>query len=76
VAGKRTRETAYLVVSLPADRAQTAELQDWVRREWHIENSLHWIRSPRVIRVSHDVAQRATRMGFTADLPGCGARGW
>jgi predicted transposase YbfD/YdcC len=44
VAGKRTRETAYLVVSLPADRAQPADLQDWARREWHIENRLHWVR--------------------------------
>jgi len=44
VAGKRTRETAYLVVSLPADRAQPADLQDWARREWHIENRLHYVR--------------------------------
>jgi len=32
-----SRETAYLVVSLPAEHAQPADLQDWARREWHIE---------------------------------------
>ncbi len=29
---KTTRETAYLVVSLPAEHAQPANLQDWARR--------------------------------------------
>lgn len=44
LAGKLTRETAYLVASLPASHAQPADLQDWARREWHIENRLHWVR--------------------------------
>jgi len=44
VKGKTSRETAYLVVSLPAEHAQPDQLQDWARREWHIENRLHWIR--------------------------------
>lgn len=44
VGGKRTREMAYLVVSLPADQAQPADLQEWARLEWHIENRLHWVR--------------------------------
>jgi predicted transposase YbfD/YdcC len=44
VAGSVTRETAYLVVSLPATRAQPADLQEWARLEWHIENRLHWVR--------------------------------
>lgn len=44
IAGKRTRETAYLVASLPAVHAQPADLQEWARREWHIENRLHWVR--------------------------------
>jgi predicted transposase YbfD/YdcC len=44
VAGKCTRERAYLVISLPADHAQPAELQEWARLEWHIENRLHWVR--------------------------------
>ena len=41
---KTSRETAYLVVSLPAEHAQPDQLQDWARLEWHIENRLHWIR--------------------------------
>jgi predicted transposase YbfD/YdcC len=44
IAGKTTRETAYLIISLPAEDAQPADLSDWARREWHIENPLHWIR--------------------------------
>ncbi len=44
IAGKTTRETAYLIVSIPAEHAQPADLHDWARREWHIENRLHWIR--------------------------------
>jgi hypothetical protein len=36
VKGKTSRETAYLVVSLPAEHAQPDQLQDWVRLEWHI----------------------------------------
>lgn len=42
--GKTSRETAYLVVSLPAEHAQPDQLQDWARLEWHIENRLHWVR--------------------------------
>jgi hypothetical protein len=33
VKDKTTRQTAYLVVSLPADQAQPVDLQDWARRE-------------------------------------------
>ena len=44
IAGKTTRATAYLVVSLPAEHAQPDQLQDWARLEWHIENRLHWVR--------------------------------
>ena len=44
VAGRTTRETAYLVLSLPANQAQPADLQEWARLEWHIENRLHWVR--------------------------------
>ncbi|MEU0553749.1 ISAs1 family transposase [Dactylosporangium sp. NPDC006015] len=43
-AGRTSRETAYLTVSLPAADAQPAELQDWIRRHWHIENRLHHVR--------------------------------
>ncbi|MGW3613894.1 ISAs1 family transposase [Micromonospora sp. NPDC005163] len=42
--GKTSRETAYYTVSLPAEQAQPADLQDWARREWHIENLIHHVR--------------------------------
>jgi len=38
---KTTRQTAYLVMSLPAAEAQPADLGGWARQEWHIENRLH-----------------------------------
>jgi hypothetical protein len=41
---KTTRETAFLTVWLPAGQAHPADLQDWARREWHIENRVHYIR--------------------------------
>jgi predicted transposase YbfD/YdcC len=44
IAGTTTRETAYLIVTLPAEDAQPADLHTWARLEWHIENRLHWIR--------------------------------
>ena len=44
MAGKTTRETAYLIVTLPAEDAQPVDLHTWARLEWHIENRLHWVR--------------------------------
>ncbi|WP_422750528.1 IS3 family transposase [Micromonospora sp. WMMD1219] len=44
VAGKTSRETAYLTVSLPAGQALPRDLQTWIRRHWHIENRLHHVR--------------------------------
>src|SRR3954447_3819142 len=38
VAGKTSRETAYLITSLPAVDAQATDLQKWARAEWLIEN--------------------------------------
>ncbi|WP_306797922.1 ISAs1 family transposase [Salinispora arenicola] len=55
VAGKRTRETVYLVASLPTAHAQPTDLQQWARLEWHIENRLHWIRDV----TFHEDAHRA-----------------
>ncbi|MFF5230869.1 hypothetical protein [Dactylosporangium sp. NPDC000521] len=43
-AGRTSRETAYLTVSLPAADAQPADLQHWIRRAWHIENRPHHVR--------------------------------
>src|SRR5271156_2491390 len=40
--GKKTVEVVYLVTS---DRSASPEtLASWVRRHWHIENKLHWVR--------------------------------
>jgi len=39
IKGKTTRETAHLVVSLPAQDAQPADLGTWARSEWHIETA-------------------------------------
>jgi predicted transposase YbfD/YdcC len=44
IGAKTSRETAYLVVTLPAQDAQPVELSDWARKEWHIEDRLHWVR--------------------------------
>jgi predicted transposase YbfD/YdcC len=38
---KWTIEVAYAVTSLTAEQATTAELADWVRGHWAIENRLH-----------------------------------
>jgi hypothetical protein len=57
IGGKTSRETAYLVVSLPAAHAQPADLQDWARREWHIENRLHRVRD---VTLGEDAHQART----------------
>ncbi len=43
-AGRTSRETAYLIVSLPAGQATARDLQTWIRQHWHIENRLHHVR--------------------------------
>jgi predicted transposase YbfD/YdcC len=60
IAGKTTRETAYLIVTLPAEYAQPTDLYDWARREWHIENRLHWIRD---VTLGEDAHQARTGNG-------------
>jgi predicted transposase YbfD/YdcC len=42
--GKTSRETAYLTISLPAADAHPADLQEWARSEWLIENLVHHVR--------------------------------
>jgi len=37
-------EVVYAVVTLPAEQATAAELADWIRSHWFIENRLHWVR--------------------------------
>jgi predicted transposase YbfD/YdcC len=44
VAGKTSRETAYLTVSLPAGQAPPRDMQTWIRQHWHIENRIHHVR--------------------------------
>jgi predicted transposase YbfD/YdcC len=60
VGEKTTRETAYLIVTLPAGQAQPEQLGDWVRREWHIENRLHWVRD---VTLDEDAHQARTGTG-------------
>jgi predicted transposase YbfD/YdcC len=60
VAGRTTRETAYLVISLPAADAQPVDLSDWTRLHWHIENRLHWVRD---VTLGEDAHQARTGNG-------------
>ncbi|MGW5667447.1 ISAs1 family transposase [Micromonospora sp. NPDC003776] len=60
VAGKTSRETAYLTVSLPAGQAPPRDLQTWIRRHWHIENRLHHVRD---VTFREDLHQARTGTG-------------
>ncbi|GLI03353.1 hypothetical protein Pa4123_86310 [Phytohabitans aurantiacus] len=60
VGTKTTRETAYLIVTLPAGQAQPDQLGDWARREWQIENRLHWVRD---VTFAEDAHQARTGNG-------------
>jgi predicted transposase YbfD/YdcC len=60
VAGRTTRETAYLTASLPAGHAPARDLQTWIRRHWHIENRLHHVRD---VTLREDLHQARTGNG-------------
>jgi predicted transposase YbfD/YdcC len=60
VAGKTSRETAYLTVSLPAGQAPPVDLQTWIRRHWHIENKIHNVRD---VTFREDLHQARTGTG-------------
>lgn len=60
IKGKTTRETAYLIASLPAEDAQPHQLQAWARVEWHIENRLHYVRD---VTLHEDAHQARTGNG-------------
>lgn len=60
IAGATTRETAYLIVTLPAAEAQPVDLNHWARSQWHIENRLHWIRD---VTFNEDAHQAHTGNG-------------
>ncbi|WP_432830563.1 ISAs1 family transposase [Dactylosporangium sp. CA-092794] len=66
-ASRTSRETAYLTVSLPAADAQPADLQDWIRRYWHIENRLHHVRDV-TFREDHHQARTGTGPAVIATL--------
>jgi predicted transposase YbfD/YdcC len=60
IKAKTTRETAYMVVSLPAEHAQPADLGTWARAEWHIENRVHYVRD---VTLREDAHQARTGNG-------------
>jgi predicted transposase YbfD/YdcC len=60
VAGKTSRETAYLTVSLPTGQALPRDLQTWIRRHWHIENMIHHVRD---VTFREDLHQARTGTG-------------
>ena len=41
---KRHTETVYAVTSLSITHAPPAQIADWLRGHWAIENRLHWVR--------------------------------
>jgi predicted transposase YbfD/YdcC len=57
--GTTSRETAYYTLSLPAEHAQPADLQNWARREWLIE-ALHHVRD---VTFREDLHQARTGTG-------------
>jgi predicted transposase YbfD/YdcC len=61
--GKKTVEVVYLITS---DRdADPAALAAWVRSHWHIENKLHWVRSPGTGLAVASCGADATRVSFS-----------
>lgn len=71
---KTTRETVHFTVSLPAGDAVPAELQDWIRREWLIENQIHHVRDVTFREDSHQ-ARTGTGPAVIATLRNT-AIGW
>jgi len=50
-------ETSYAVTSLPAAQARPAQLAEWIRGHWKIENQLHWVRD---VTLGEDLSQART----------------
>ncbi len=75
VAGRTSRETAYLTVSLPACQATARDLQTWIRQHWHIEkNRLHHVKDVTFREDSHQ-ARTGTGPAVIATLRNT-AIGW
>ena len=60
VDGRTSRESAYLITCLPAAKAQPADLQQWAREEWLIEDKIHWVRD---VTFREDLHQARTGTG-------------
>ena len=60
MAGRTSRETAYLITSLPAADAHPQDLQTWARAEWLIEN---WVHNVRDVTFREDLHQARTGTG-------------
>jgi len=44
VQGKKTKETVYIICSLPAHLASPDQITYWIQHHWAIENRLHYVR--------------------------------
>jgi predicted transposase YbfD/YdcC len=42
--GEETTEVQYALTSVRRDQANAQRLSTWWRRQWEIENGLHWVR--------------------------------
>jgi len=61
--GGSTREHVFVITSLPADQVSPAQLADYVRGHWGIENRLHWVRD-----VTFDEDRSQVRAGNAAHV--------
>jgi hypothetical protein len=66
---KWSTQTIYAITSLAATQACPAELAAIARGHWVIEDRLHWVRSPGVLGLWHDVAPDAPTEGFCNTFP-------
>jgi predicted transposase YbfD/YdcC len=53
-----TTETVYAITNLRVHQAKPAQLAAWIRRHWHIENQIHWVRD-----VTYDEDRSQIRTG-------------
>jgi predicted transposase YbfD/YdcC len=53
-----TTETVYAITNLRVHEAKPAQLAAWIRRHWHIENQIHWVRD-----VTYDEDRSQIRTG-------------
>ena len=60
---------ALCITSLSAREAAPEHLAAYVRGHWSIENKIHWVRSPRVLSLSYDVAPEGSTESFCNTPP-------